>query len=66
VTIVLTMMIAHFHLVSFGRFLDMLLHKAIGGGPSEPKYFWNIFEVHFRWSNTFLGLMHSYVSVARY
>ena len=26
------------------RFLDMLLSKSIGGGPTEPKYFWNIFE----------------------
>ena len=25
----------------------MLLHKAIGGGPSEPKHFWNIFEVNY-------------------
>lgn len=23
----------------------MLLSKAIGGSPTEPKYFWNIFEV---------------------
>jgi len=23
----------------------MLLHKSIGGGPTEPSYFWNIFEV---------------------
>jgi L-histidine Nalpha-methyltransferase / hercynylcysteine S-oxide synthase len=27
------------------RFLDMLLHKSIGGGATEPAYFWNIFEV---------------------
>jgi len=27
------------------RFLDMLLSKAIGGGPSEPSHFWDIFEV---------------------
>lgn len=27
------------------RFLDMLLHKSIGGGATEPTYFWNIFEV---------------------
>ncbi|RDB29897.1 Ergothioneine biosynthesis protein 1 [Hypsizygus marmoreus] len=25
-------------------FLDMLLSKSIGGGASEPQYFWNIFE----------------------
>jgi hypothetical protein len=23
----------------------MLLHKSIGGGATEPTYFWNIFEV---------------------
>ena len=27
------------------RFLDMLLHKSIGGGATEPAYFWDIFEV---------------------
>jgi len=27
------------------RFLDMLLHKAIGGGATEPACFWKIFEV---------------------
>lgn len=27
------------------RFLDMLLSKAIGGEATEPKFFWNIFEV---------------------
>ncbi|KAJ6558463.1 C-type lectin protein [Mycena vulgaris] len=26
------------------KFLDMLLSKAIGGAPTEPSYFWNIFE----------------------
>lgn len=26
-------------------FLDMLLHKSVGGGPSEPAHFWKIFEV---------------------
>jgi hypothetical protein len=26
------------------RFLDMLISKSIGGEPTEPKYFWNIFE----------------------
>ncbi|KAJ7072579.1 C-type lectin protein [Mycena amicta] len=26
------------------NFLDMLLSKAIGGSPTEPGYFWNIFE----------------------
>ena len=37
-----------FFLYSFyvrSSFLDMLLSKAIGGGPSEPEHFWDIFEV---------------------
>ncbi|KAF8221072.1 hypothetical protein L208DRAFT_1415679 [Tricholoma matsutake] len=33
-----------FYIGHIPTFLDMLLHKAIGGGPSEPKHFWSIFE----------------------
>ncbi|KAJ6603139.1 C-type lectin protein [Mycena sp. CBHHK59/15] len=33
-----------FYIGHIPTFLDMLLSKAIGGGPTEPKYFWNIFE----------------------
>ncbi|TFK74566.1 hypothetical protein BDN72DRAFT_853905 [Pluteus cervinus] len=33
-----------FYIGHIPTFLDMLLSKAIGGGPSEPKHFWNIFE----------------------
>jgi len=29
----------------FASFLDMLLSKSIGGSATEPKWFWNIFEV---------------------
>lgn len=32
-------------LIPDSRFLDMLLHKSIGGGATEPTYFWDIFEV---------------------
>ncbi|KAG5652789.1 hypothetical protein H0H81_003619 [Sphagnurus paluster] len=33
-----------FYIGHIPTFLDMLLSKSIGGGASEPKYFWNIFE----------------------
>ncbi|KAH8827940.1 C-type lectin protein [Flagelloscypha sp. PMI_526] len=33
-----------FYIGHIPTFLDMLLCKAIGGGPSEPTHFWNIFE----------------------
>lgn len=33
-----------FYIGHIPTFLDMLLSKAIGGSPTEPKYFWNIFE----------------------
>ncbi|KAF5379118.1 hypothetical protein D9615_005872 [Tricholomella constricta] len=33
-----------FYIGHIPTFLDMLLHKSIGGGASEPKHFWNIFE----------------------
>ncbi|KAF8160867.1 C-type lectin protein [Crassisporium funariophilum] len=33
-----------FYIGHIPTFLDMLIHKSIGGGPSEPKYFWDIFE----------------------
>ncbi|TRM69215.1 C-type lectin protein [Schizophyllum amplum] len=33
-----------FYIGHIPTFLDMLLNKAVGGGPSEPAYFWNIFE----------------------
>ncbi|KAF8635186.1 hypothetical protein AX17_003962 [Amanita inopinata Kibby_2008] len=33
-----------FYIGHIPTFLDMLLSKAVGGGPSEPKHFWNIFE----------------------
>ncbi|KAF8638064.1 hypothetical protein AX16_010696 [Volvariella volvacea WC 439] len=33
-----------FYIGHIPTFLDMLLHKSIGGGASEPAYFWNIFE----------------------
>ncbi|KAG6865949.1 hypothetical protein C0991_010204 [Blastosporella zonata] len=33
-----------FYIGHIPTFLDMLLSKAIGGGASEPQYFWNIFE----------------------
>ncbi|KIK09297.1 hypothetical protein K443DRAFT_82998 [Laccaria amethystina LaAM-08-1] len=33
-----------FYIGHIPTFLDMLLSKAIGGLPTEPKYFWNIFE----------------------
>ncbi|GLB42137.1 putative sulfatase-modifying factor enzyme 1 [Lyophyllum shimeji] len=33
-----------FYIGHIPTFLDMLLSKAIGGGASEPKHFWNIFE----------------------
>ncbi|EKM80751.1 hypothetical protein AGABI1DRAFT_112491 [Agaricus bisporus var. burnettii JB137-S8] len=33
-----------FYIGHIPTFLDMLLHKSIGGGPSEPAYFWKIFE----------------------
>ncbi|PFH46722.1 hypothetical protein AMATHDRAFT_153991 [Amanita thiersii Skay4041] len=33
-----------FYIGHIPTFLDMLLTKAIGGGASEPQYFWNIFE----------------------
>ncbi|KAG6919836.1 hypothetical protein DXG01_000341 [Tephrocybe rancida] len=35
-----------FYIGHIPTFLDMLLNKAIGGGASEPQYFWNIFENH--------------------
>ncbi|KAJ7125015.1 C-type lectin protein [Mycena epipterygia] len=34
-----------FYIGHIPTFLDMLLSKAIGGAPTEPSYFWNIFEV---------------------
>ncbi|KAI5890367.1 uncharacterized protein SCHCODRAFT_02669525 [Schizophyllum commune H4-8] len=33
-----------FYIGHIPTFLDMLLNRAVGGGPSEPAYFWNIFE----------------------
>ncbi|KAF9472134.1 hypothetical protein BDN70DRAFT_972430 [Pholiota conissans] len=33
-----------FYIGHIPTFLDMLLHKAIGGGATEPKWFWSIFE----------------------
>ncbi|KAJ3759454.1 C-type lectin protein [Lentinula raphanica] len=33
-----------FYIGHIPTFLDMLLSKAVGGEPTEPKYFWNIFE----------------------
>ncbi|KAJ3569595.1 hypothetical protein NP233_g4946 [Leucocoprinus birnbaumii] len=33
-----------FYIGHIPTFLDMLLHKAIGGGPTQPAYFWKIFE----------------------
>ncbi|KAL0956005.1 hypothetical protein HGRIS_002180 [Hohenbuehelia grisea] len=33
-----------FYIGHIPTFLDMLLSKSIGGGPTEPKHFWNIFE----------------------
>ncbi|KAG7090977.1 hypothetical protein E1B28_010044 [Marasmius oreades] len=33
-----------FYIGHIPTFLDMLLSKAIGGQPTEPRYFWNIFE----------------------
>jgi hypothetical protein len=33
-----------FYIGHIPTFLDMLLSKSIGGSPSEPAYFWNIFE----------------------
>ncbi|KAF9268739.1 hypothetical protein L218DRAFT_970017 [Marasmius fiardii PR-910] len=33
-----------FYIGHIPTFLDMLLSKAIGGEPTEPKHFWNIFE----------------------
>lgn len=33
-----------FYIGHIPTFLDMLLHKSIGGGATEPTYFWNIFE----------------------
>ncbi|KAF9467808.1 C-type lectin protein [Collybia nuda] len=33
-----------FYIGHIPTFLDMLISKSIGGGPSEPKHFWNIFE----------------------
>ncbi|KAF8893888.1 C-type lectin protein [Infundibulicybe gibba] len=33
-----------FYIGHIPTFLDMLLSKSIGGSPSEPGYFWNIFE----------------------
>ncbi|KAL1750928.1 C-type lectin protein [Schizophyllum commune] len=33
-----------FYIGHIPTFLDMLLNKAVGGGPSEPAYFWNVFE----------------------
>ncbi|KAF7315228.1 hypothetical protein MIND_00037200 [Mycena indigotica] len=33
-----------FYIGHIPTFLDMLLSKAIGGSPTEPGYFWNIFE----------------------
>nr|KAF8995500.1 C-type lectin protein [Cyathus striatus] len=33
-----------FYIGHIPTFLDMLLSKAIGGSPTEPRYFWNIFE----------------------
>ncbi|TFK44450.1 C-type lectin protein [Crucibulum laeve] len=33
-----------FYIGHIPTFLDMLMSKAIGGGPTEPKHFWNIFE----------------------
>ncbi|KAF9564800.1 DUF323 domain-containing protein [Agrocybe pediades] len=33
-----------FYIGHIPTFLDMLICKAIGGEPTEPKYFWNIFE----------------------
>lgn len=33
-----------FYIGHIPTFLDMLLDKAIGGGASEPSYFWKIFE----------------------
>jgi hypothetical protein len=34
-----------FYIGHIPTFLDMLLDKAVGGGATEPKWFWNIFEV---------------------
>ncbi|KAJ7287326.1 C-type lectin protein [Mycena rebaudengoi] len=33
-----------FYIGHIPTFLDMLLSRAVGGGPTEPKYFWDIFE----------------------
>ncbi|KAJ3880075.1 C-type lectin protein [Lentinula edodes] len=33
-----------FYIGHIPTFLDMLISKAVGGEPTEPKYFWNIFE----------------------
>ncbi|KAF9453967.1 hypothetical protein P691DRAFT_657395 [Macrolepiota fuliginosa MF-IS2] len=33
-----------FYIGHIPTFLDMLLHKSIGGGATEPKHFWKIFE----------------------
>uniref|UniRef100_A0A8H7Y2K3 Uncharacterized protein n=1 Tax=Psilocybe cubensis TaxID=181762 RepID=A0A8H7Y2K3_PSICU len=33
-----------FYIGHIPTFLDMLISKSIGGQPTEPKYFWNIFE----------------------
>ncbi|KDR75270.1 hypothetical protein GALMADRAFT_249266 [Galerina marginata CBS 339.88] len=33
-----------FYIGHIPTFLDMLIVKSIGGEPTEPKYFWNIFE----------------------
>ncbi|KIK68974.1 hypothetical protein GYMLUDRAFT_153104 [Collybiopsis luxurians FD-317 M1] len=33
-----------FYIGHIPTFLDMLQSKAVGGAPTEPKYFWNIFE----------------------
>ncbi|KIY53993.1 hypothetical protein FISHEDRAFT_63194 [Fistulina hepatica ATCC 64428] len=33
-----------FYIGHISTFLDMLLHKSIGGGASEPSFFWKIFE----------------------
>ncbi|KXN87358.1 hypothetical protein AN958_08910 [Leucoagaricus sp. SymC.cos] len=33
-----------FYIGHIPTFLDMLLHKSIGGGATEPAYFWKIFE----------------------
>ncbi|KAJ4483728.1 C-type lectin protein [Lentinula aciculospora] len=33
-----------FYIGHIPTFLDMLISKAVGGEPTEPKYFWDIFE----------------------